>query len=329
MPYKKTFLLFLLAVVFVLFNINSLLSGALKSSSNNTLNELVQYTPKTTVEVTHPHNINEDNTFIYSNKIQTTRECFAPLLPQNATKQAGHFYQLKTNLNQESKGFIKELNQKLYLIFNDIEASFNIQLTRAVNLNLIYLPSQEIYENYLMGLGRSVTGSIGVYLYPEHISVIQSTNAKQVMISSLHESIHAFNQSYWGKTLRFFNEGMAEYYENISMDAKFEAFDFSGLTDQSLPLAIDVLLFSETDWHGANKSRLYHNSNALFHFLMSTQQGRTVIWVIMKLEAKDSCSTLSEHQVLNVLFELYPNHQQEFDYWFKEGLFNFLQKVNH
>ncbi len=58
---------------------------------------------------------------------------------------------------------------------------------------------------------------------------------------------------------------------------------------------------------------------------MSNDKGRNLIREIMQLEQKDSCSVLTESMVLDMLFEMYPNHQQEFDYWFKDGLALFLQ----
>ena len=118
---------------------------------------------------------------------------------------------------------------------------------------------------------------------------------------------------------------MAEYFEKISISGEFQPFDFSGLQDQKYPMEIENLLFSETDWHGNNTHKLYQNSNALFYFLMSNGKGRNLIWEIMQLEQKDSCTVLTESMVLEMLFEMYPNHQQEFDYWFKDGLALFLQ----
>lgn len=241
------------------------------------------------------------------------------------TESVKKYYELNTNLNKQNDNFSTELNQKLFHVFRTIENSFSINLKKKVNLNLVYQSNRTDYENYLVKLQRSAGRSIGKYLYPEHISVIEIRNYEQAMQTSVHEAIHAFNQSYWGYTLRFFNEGLAEYFENMTIDGKLAAFNFSGLREQAFPMEIDVLLFSDTDWHGNTQHKLYQNSNALIHFLMSNQQGRKVIWEIMKLEKEDTCSVLPKGTIVDMLFEIYPNHQQDFDYWFQDGLALFLQ----
>lgn len=266
-------------------------------------------------------------------------DCSAPLLSAVTThkvrvidtdgihnnKNIKKYYELSTNLDKQSGDFITELNNKLFQVFQLIESRFNIDLKRKVNVNLIYQGSRIDYEDYLKELGHSAEGSMGKYLYPEHISVIEMRNYEQAMQTSIHEAVHAFNQSYWGLTLRFFNEGLAEYFENITEEGDFLPFNFSGLRHQDFPMKIDVLLFSEIDWHGDTQHKLYQNSNALIHFLMSNKKGREIIWEIMKLERKETCSVLSKNTILDILFEIYPNHQQDFDYWFKDGLALFLQ----
>jgi len=266
-------------------------------------------------------------------------DCSAPLLSAVTThkekfvdadgvqnnKRIKTYYELSTNLDRQSGGFTTELNNKLFQVFQLIESRFNISLKRKVNVNLIYQSSRIDYEDYLKELGRSAQGSMGKYLYPEHISVIEMRSYEQAMKTSIHEAVHAFNQSYWGHTFRFFNEGLAEYFEDITVDGTVPPFDFSRLAHQDFPMEIDVLLFSDTDWHGDIQHKLYQNSNALIHFLMSNKQGRKVIWEIMKLERKETCLVLPKDTIVDMLFEIYPNHQQDFDYWFQDGLALFLQ----
>jgi len=260
-----------------------------------------------------------------------TSKCFAPLLSpistltnvesepvrQNTQK---NYFELLTNLDDKSGDFTSELKQKLLFVFQKIENDFDFNLTRKLDLNIVYRSNPADYNDFILHLGRSAEGSAGVYLFPEHISVVAFTSYEQAIKTSIHEAIHAFNRSYWGESLRFFNEGMAEYFENIFIDGEIAPFDFSGLQDQKYPMEIENLLFSETDWHGDNNHKLYLNSNALFHFLMSHQEGRNLIWEIMKLEKEEPCSPLSEDKVIEILFEMYPNHQQAFDYWFTDGL---------
>jgi hypothetical protein len=58
---------------------------------------------------------------------------------------------------------------------------------------------------------------------------------------------------------------------------------------------------------------------------MSNKQGRKVISKIMILEREGTCSVLPKGTIVGMLFEIYSNHQQDFDYRFQDGLVLVLQ----
>jgi hypothetical protein len=236
------------------------------------------------------------------------------------------YYHLNTNLGINSKKFLNELNIKLNSAFQHIESQLGIKLNQAITLNLVFQTTRTDYENYVLALGRSPEGNQGIYIYPDNVSIVEIKNYEQGIKTAIHEAMHAFNQSYWGNSLRFFNEGMAEHLEAITTKGSIPKFDFSWLTHQQYPKQISTLLFSELDWHGNSRHELYQNSKALFYFLMSHEKGRQVVWKIMELEMEDPCTALPKEIIEKILFELFPNHQQEFDYWFANGLYNFLNQ---
>ena len=239
-------------------------------------------------------------------------------------KELKKYYELNTNLGEGFEPFLAELKIKLNAAFQHIEQKLGIQLNRAITLNLVFQTTREDYEDYITEIGLSPEGSQGMYVYPDNIAVIEYKDYQQGMRTAIHEAIHAFNRAYWGSSLRFFNEGMAEYLEAISLNGSMPAFDFSPLTSQHYPLQISVLLFSEINWHGSQQHELYENSKALFYFLMNNNIGRKIFWTLMKQEMQDPCSTLPKEDITDVFFEMFPNHQQEFDYWFSDGLSAFL-----
>jgi hypothetical protein len=344
MPNRNKFLLLLLAIILAVFSVLTLYSDAIESVFSR-LNQSHHIVEEHTYQQAKKNTTNEAVNLSNQQPLfelpdhSKSATCFAPLLLATTTetqtiidndnsthhRTAKKYYVLTTNLDDQRGLFTNELKQKLFFVFQHIENEFNINLNHKVDLSIAYQGSRIDYENYVIEQGRSPEGTIGVYLYPEHASIIEFIDHQQAIRTSLHEAIHAFNRSYWGKLPRFFNEGMAEYFERISINGEFEPFDFSGLQDQKYPMEIENLLFSETDWHGDNNHKLYQNSNALFHFLMSNEKGRSLIWEIMQLEKEESCSVLQESTILEVLFEMYPNHQQEFDYWFADGLALFLK----
>ncbi len=234
------------------------------------------------------------------------------------------YYHLKTNLGENSKGFLNELNAKLNSTFQHIESQLRITLNQAITLNLVFQTTRADYENYLLKLGISPEGNQGIYLSPDNLSIVEIQTYEQGVKTAIHEAVHAFNNAYWGSSLRFFNEGMAEYLESITTTGSIPPFDFSWLTHQHYPKQISTLLFSEVDWHGNQRHELYQNSKALFHFLMSHESGRKVIWAIMQNEMEEPCTTLPKEVIEKILFDIFPNHQQDFDYWFINGRDDFV-----
>jgi len=242
----------------------------------------------------------------------------------NGYKTIKKYYHLNTNLGGSFNYFLNELNTKLNATFGHIESQLHITLNQAITLNLVFQTTRADYEDYLLKLGISPEGSQGIYLPANNLSIVEIKTYEQGIKTAIHEAIHAFNEAYWGDSLRFFNEGMAEYLESITATGSIPPFDFSWLTHQHYPKQISTLLFSEVDWHGNQRHELYQNSKALFHFLMSHESGKKVVWKIMKLEMEEPCTTLPKEVIEKILFDIFPNHQQDFDYWFINGRDNFV-----
>jgi len=236
------------------------------------------------------------------------------------------YYELDTNLGKGYEEFLTELTLKLNAVFQHIESQLGIKLQKKIKLNFVFQATRAGYEDYLIALGQSPEGNQGMYLSYNNLSIVDIKNKKQGITTAIHEAIHAFNNTYWGDSLRFFNEGMAQHFSAIYKNGSLPPFNFSWLQHQEYPMQISTLLFSETDWHSNKNHELYQNSKALFHFLMNNEKGRKVLLKIMKLEMKDHCTTLPKETIEEILIDIFPNHEQEFNYWFTDGLKKFLNR---
>lgn len=266
-----------------------------------------------------------------SNSIELLRNkpVFKCPRPQLQLRSNGKpYFVLNTNLDNNNSDFLVELTRKLNRTFQHIESLLGITLNRTITLNMVFQPSRVQYEDYIVSLGRSPVGNIGMYLGSKNIAIIETSDIEIGMKTAIHEAIHAFNYAYWGSTFRFFNEGMAEYFEVITLTGKIPSFNFSYLQHQDFPEQIFNLLFLEADWHGQSNYGLYQNSKALFYFLMSSEVGRDIVLNIMKLEMAEPCQKLPKGKIEDVFIELYSNHQQEFDYWFIDGKAAFFNTPN-
>ncbi|MFT5299193.1 MAG: hypothetical protein ACI9YH_005245 [Colwellia sp.] len=356
MPYKKHTLLILVIIILVSLIFSHNLYGYLeisldklssfsketedfntqlktteieKSFSLKTAKEVNHYSKKTYSHKTHSSQVKKT-------KANTCKPLLTDITtaPQKYTHDDGSisyintkkYYELETNLGKGYEPFLTELKLKLNATFQYIERQLGIKLMKKIKLNFVFQTSRADYENHLRELGHSPEGNQGIYLSSNNLSIIEFKNHKQGIKTAIHEAIHTFNRAYWGRSFRFFNEGMAEYFEPINTKGILPSFNFSSLKHQQYPMQISTLLFSEADWHGDNNHELYQNSKALFHFLMNNKQGRKVVLKIMKLEMKNHCTKLSKATIEDVFFNIFPNHEQEFNYWFSDELSSFLDR---
>ena len=349
MPYKKNTLLVIVIIVLVSINFSHKLYGYIELS----LNKLASFSKSTEIadkKIQTKSNINNHQTknskeifqsvkvsnnlnHLPYNEKQNKEEKCQIVLPDITIETQKHilddgetsyrkikkYYEINTNLGKGYEAFLAELTLKLNGTFQHIERQLSIKLTKKIQLNFIFQTSREDYESYLRELGHSPEGSQGIYLGYRNLSIIEFKSYQQAIKTAIHEAIHTFNSAYWGGSFRFFNEGMAEYFESINSNGTVPPFNFSSLQHQHYPMQTSTLLFSETNWHSNNNYELYQNSKALFHFLMNNKKGRKVILKIMKLEMEDRCTVLPQNTIENVLIELFPNHEQEFNYWFTDG----------
>ena len=335
MPNKNDSILIIVTLIFILFAIGS-------SHFELFFNQLVsiakadKITVKTEVlkdnHVTYSHHLskqalNQHTHIAHSPKIHPQSLDETPKVQCQRPEKLGYtnqYFQLKTNYRDESNEFTYELKKKLNATFKHIERSLHINFKRTISIDMFFKRSREDYEDFAVKYGRSPYGNQGMFLYPENISIVEVKNYKQGIKTSIHEAIHTLNYAYWGPSLRFFNEGMAEYYKEISVNGEIPPFDFTWLQHMYLPEQISTILSLDTDWHGDRTVELYQLSKAFFYFLMTNEEGKKVVWEILKREKEDPCTVLSDENILEVLRDFFPNHDQEFDYWFKDGLNDFL-----
>lgn len=252
-------------------------------------------------------------------KMTTVKRTYFQENGQQHTKVIKKYYELNTNLGEGYEAFLVELKTKLDGAFQKVETTLGITLNKTITLNMVFQTTRIDYEDYVSSQGRSAVGNQGIYIPSKNLSIVEIKNYNQGVGTAIHEAIHAFSYAYWGDSVTFFSEGIAEYLESITLNGSIPPFDFLPIKHQQEPLRVSTLLFSEADWHGDRNNELYQNSKALFYFLMSNRQGRKVILKIMQLEMEEPCTTLSIGVIEEVLLDTYLNHEQEFLYWFSDN----------
>ncbi|MGJ8679578.1 DUF1570 domain-containing protein [Paraglaciecola sp.] len=233
-------------------------------------------------------------------------------------------YQLNlnfVNLSVEPQ-FSTTLIRKLDWVFTTYKKMLRTKNTPTVELNLNFVLGRVEYENQLFNNGLSPVGNIGIYSSRTNQAIIEFKDYSQAINVAVHEAVHAINYAYFGRTHRFINEGLAEYFEDVDPS--------SGMVDKytlktwlknhagnEQPTDFSSLVYSDIDWHSSKTGRLYANSQAWFHFLMSNQQGHQAVMHIMKTEAANRHSVIPRGDIFILLTEKYENVEIEFGHWFE------------
>jgi len=266
----------------------------------------------------HPEKRHEINVTGHQKVQQAPKySCYRPDLQLIVGKK---YYTLETNLGKGYEKFLTELEEKLTNAFELIEKKLGVKLNKSIHLKMKFETSRDDYEKTIQKYAPGQVTSIGRYFSHHHISIVEYQDHNQAITTAIHEAIHAFNYAYWGYTFRFINEGMAQYFQNITLKGDIPPFDYRWVAHQSDPIMVPDLIYSETDWHSSHETELYQNSKALFYFLMRHPDGRRAIWELLKQESDEPCSRLDKDEITKNLSDFFSNYEQEFDYWFKDGL---------
>jgi hypothetical protein len=137
--------------------------------------------------------------------------------------------------------------------------------------------------------------------------------------------VHAINRGIIGSSNKWFNEGMAEYLENITINLDTAVikrndtwYKNGKLKYRPLPLR-KVLSASRKDWNNQSKSNLYSTSWAFIYFLMDDTKRKAKLVKILKAEQQNLCNTLSFKQTMQIFNMDDRELQNKFSRWLIEG----------
>ncbi|MPY23821.1 DUF1570 domain-containing protein [Shewanella sp. YLB-07] len=171
-----------------------------------------------------------------------------------------------------------------------------------VKVNLTLAKSKASYNNLQAKYAPNLGPSQGFYVARQNMAVVHHKNDRQAHQTSVHESVHVLNAGLFGPTPRWFNEGMAEYFESIEMSgfsAKIPVRDWKR-TLTGKQLSLNALLNSKRQiWAGSQQSSMYAQSHSLIHFLMSSKQGKQTITALLAHMVQTRCETSNPKSILS------------------------------
>jgi hypothetical protein len=232
------------------------------------------------------------------------------------------YFDLTLNTVELPSSFKNELRIKLNTVFKAYGQIIGTDALKKVNLTLTVLPTRRGYERAIKRQGGDPVNTIGMYFHGSNSAFIEYRDAKQAMRTAVHEAVHAINKAILGYTPRWFNEGLAGYFEltKSQMQSGIVEPNSSWLKDKKLAnsvFTINGLMGLETSWKQKDTSKLYASSWAAIYFLMDTPAGRQLLKNIMLAEQVSPCNRLSEKQLKKRLFQQFPDIKRRYSQWLK------------
>lgn len=244
----------------------------------------------------------------------------------NATKRLSHQYQhhhykiskyLELNLYtvKMTKYFEQTLIESIKVLHQEYVKLLGSSAEREVELNLVVTPDRSEYEQYTAFYSDNLIESLGVYFGGLNIAYIDYQNSDDnALKTAIHETVHALNAHIIGKTPRMFNEGMAEFYENMTVKKGNIDIIFykKQLTKAPYPL---MQFFDYQQWPNLDIHKLYYSSWAWIAFMYGDYSRVRSLIAFMEQEQVDPCSAFSAGEAYNIFQETYSTLETDFYDW--------------
>jgi hypothetical protein len=227
-----------------------------------------------------------------------------------------------TNVPFEFKEKLTHSINKLFALYGQLIAKKNL---RQVVVNLRFFTSKQRFLAYSKKHAPSLKNIAGFYDNGTNEAVIMYYSSEQAITTAIHESVHAINRGIIGNSNKWFNEGMAEYLENITINLSSAIitrnktwYKNGKLKYRPLPLR-KVLSASRNDWNSHSQPNLYSTSWALIYFLMDDTKRKATLVKMLKAEQHNLCTALSFQQTMKIFNMSDRELQNRFSRWLTEG----------
>ena len=193
-----------------------------------------------------------------------------------------------------SKDKLRIYGEAIYKVYSNFLGLENMSKSK---IDVLVYVNNGAYQSYRNQVAPDISANIhGFYSWALNQAVVlHSGDNRLTERVAVHETTHVINARNFGVMPKWFNEGMAELFENIEVsDMKIMIKPDQGWLrslGRSYPVFSVQKLLSSTseDWAGENSNAFYANSWAFAYFLMKGSNRRFTKGLQLEL-AKDKCS---------------------------------------
>lgn len=184
------------------------------------------------------------------------------------------------------------------------------QRLRQVDLNVLIFQDRANYLQYANASTRNNMSETGGYYSSstnEAVTYKYPDNERTLSVVR-HESTHVMVRGMLGMAPVWLNEGLADYFENISVNDQAKRISINqnslniarGSLSSGYPTRLsDFLMLSDQDWRQNNREIHYALSWSFVYFLAGTREGQQSLALIMRTLADNYCMAINSVELLN------------------------------
>lgn len=193
-------------------------------------------------------------------------------------------------------------------IFSVLSDSLAVDYLRQVDLNLRLLASQEDFQKHRERVAPSLKTNSGFYSTVNNEAVIwQGASAELMHAVIRHESTHVIMAGLYGYPPVWLNEGMAEYFEQMSLRANSKTVVANpywlALLRKQMPMSLsDYLHLSADQWRQEKQEDMYAMAWGLVNFLMADPQRKQFLATLLKKLAEHKCQPFSSEDFVRLYY---------------------------
>ena len=238
-----------------------------------------------------------------------------------STHQINNYLKLNIISPKLPEHFNEILIYRIQILLAIYRQSFGLNLHKNNDINLVILPSQESYEDFISNLSLDNTNSQGLFWARSNYAFVSFKNEYQAQGTALHEVIHAINFSLVGLQSRWLNEGLAQLFADMKITEEngISTYKLSDPDSKNTlaPMAFGKLINAEGQWGDLDqRSDLYSSSLKFVSYLFNHKEDANIIKNLMEEERKEPCYPLPMERYLEIIDENIFNLPFSFDEWF-------------
>ena len=218
-------------------------------------------------------------------------------------------------------------SRKLFLLLSE---QLQVKNLRQINLNVSLFSSLSDFERYKEKVAPGLKTNSGFYTsLNNEASIVMRRDRRETLAVVRHEAVHVIMAGLYGPTPTWFNEGLAEYFENLEIHtmaahipANMDSFKLLRQlsSNHTLPKINDYLGLTEKQWREGDQATMYALGWGMIYFLMADEKNRNFLSSLMKSLFDHACQPFSSQ----TFFESnYPGgitvFQSTFDTWLLQG----------